>query len=105
IDIDPSSISKNVKVDLPIVGSAEKVLESMVNLLVEQGGTNDAQAMESWWSEIQQWQERDCLAYDKSSERIKPQQVIETLYKVTNGDAYVASDVGQHQMFAALYYP
>jgi acetolactate synthase-1/2/3 large subunit len=105
IDIDPSSISKNVKVDLPIVGSAEKVLDSMVNLLVEQAETNDAQAMKSWWSEIKQWQERDCLAYNKSSERIKPQQVIETLYKVTNGDAYVASDVGQHQMFAALYYP
>lgn len=105
IDIDPSSISKNVKVDLPIVGSAEKVLESMVNLLIDQGGTNDAEAMESWWSEIKQWQERDCLAYDKTSGRIKPQQVIETLHKVTNGDAYVASDVGQHQMFAALYYP
>ncbi|WP_394248775.1 acetolactate synthase 3 large subunit [Vibrio profundi] len=105
IDIDPSSISKNVKVDLPIVGSAEKVLESMVNLLVEQGGTNDAQAIESWWSEIKVWQDRNCLAYEKSSERIKPQQVIETLHKVTNGDAYVASDVGQHQMFAALYYP
>jgi acetolactate synthase-1/2/3 large subunit len=77
----------------------------MVNLLIEQGGTNDADAMESWWSEIKQWQERDCLAYDKTSGRIKPQQVIETLHKVTNGDAYVASDVGQHQMFAALYYP
>ena len=105
IDIDPSSISKNVKVDLPIVGSAEKVLESMVSLLVEQGGTNDAQAIESWWNEIKVWQDRNCLAYEKSSERIKPQQVIETLHKVTNGDAYVASDVGQHQMFAALYYP
>lgn len=105
IDIDPSSISKNVKVDLPIVGSAEKVLESMVNLLVEQGGSNDAEALESWWSEIKQWQDRNCLAYEKSSECIKPQQVIEALHKVTNGDAYVASDVGQHQMFAALYYP
>ena len=105
IDIDPSSISKNVKVDLPIVGSAEKVLESMVNLLIEQGGTNDAEALESWWSEIKQWQDRNCLAYEKSSECIKPQQVIEALHKVTNGDAYVASDVGQHQMFAALYYP
>ncbi|MBW3697188.1 acetolactate synthase 3 large subunit [Vibrio sp. T187] len=105
IDIDPSSISKNVKVDLPIVGSAEKVLESMVNLLVEQGGTNDAAAIESWWSEIKVWQDRNCLSYEKSPERIKPQQVIETLHKVTNGDAYVASDVGQHQMFAALYYP
>ncbi len=105
IDIDPSSISKNVRADLPIVGSAEKVLESMVKLLEEQGASNDSEALDSWWQEIQTWKERDCLAYEKSPERIKPQQVIETLHKVTNGDAYVASDVGQHQMFAALYYP
>ncbi|MEF1290904.1 acetolactate synthase 3 large subunit [Vibrio sp. M260118] len=105
IDIDPSSISKNVKADLPIVGSAEKVLESMVNLLEEQGSTNGQQALNRWWDEIQVWRERQCLSYETSSERIKPQQVIETLHKLTNGDAYVASDVGQHQMFAALYYP
>lgn len=105
IDIDPSSISKNVKVDLPIVGSAEQVLETMVTLLEEQGAENDTQALASWWDEIEGWKARDCLAYDTSSERIKPQQVIETLHKLTNGDAYVASDVGQHQMFAALYYP
>ncbi|MBE3658127.1 acetolactate synthase, large subunit, biosynthetic type [Vibrio navarrensis] len=105
IDIDPSSISKNVKVDLPIVGSAEKVLETMVGLMEEQGASNDSAALDAWWQEIQVWQDRQCLAYDTSSERIKPQQVIETLHKLTNGDAYVASDVGQHQMFAALYYP
>ncbi|GAB2636496.1 acetolactate synthase 3 large subunit [Vibrio panuliri] len=105
IDIDPSSISKNVKADLPIVGSADKVLEAMVNLLVEQGGSNDESALNRWWDEIQTWRDRQCLSYDTSSERIKPQQVIETLHKLTNGDAYVASDVGQHQMFAALYYP
>ncbi|WP_367988154.1 acetolactate synthase 3 large subunit [Vibrio sp. NTOU-M3] len=105
IDIDPSSISKNVKVDLPIVGSAEKVLATMLTLLEEQGGTNDQQAVNCWWDEIKVWQDRNCLAYDKSSERIKPQQVIEALHKITKGDAYVASDVGQHQMFAALYYP
>lgn len=105
IDIDPSSISKNVPVDLPIVGSADQVLETMLNLLVEQGGTNDQQALEQWWQEIQVWRDRQCLTYETSSERIKPQQVIETLHKLTNGDAYVASDVGQHQMFAALYYP
>jgi len=104
IDIDPSSISKNVKVDLPIVGSAEKVLETMVGLMEEQGASNDSAALDAWWQEIQVWKERQCLAYDTSSERIKPQQVIETLHKLTNGDAYVASDVGQHQMFAALYY-
>ncbi|MGD8232323.1 acetolactate synthase 3 large subunit [Vibrio sp. TRT 1302] len=105
IDIDPSSISKNVKADLPIVGSAEKVLESMVKLLEEQGSTNDQDALNRWWDEIQVWRDRECLSYETSPERIKPQQVIETLHKLTNGDAYVASDVGQHQMFAALYYP
>ncbi|MDA0149684.1 acetolactate synthase 3 large subunit [Vibrio sp. LaRot3] len=105
IDIDPSSISKNVKADLPIVGSADKVLQSMVELLVEQGGTNDEASINQWWDEIQTWRDKQCLSYETSPERIKPQQVIETLHKLTNGDAYVASDVGQHQMFAALYYP
>ncbi len=105
IDIDPSSISKNVKVDLPIVGSAEKVLTTMLGLLAEQSLTNDEEAIEAWWNDIQVWRERQCLAYETSPEIIKPQQVIETLHKLTNGDAYVASDVGQHQMFAALYYP
>ncbi|PNH88797.1 acetolactate synthase 3 large subunit [Vibrio diazotrophicus] len=105
IDIDPSSISKNVKVDLPIVGSADQVLETMLQLLGEQDGSNDVEAIDAWWSEIQVWRDRKCLSYETSSERIKPQQVIETLFRLTNGDAYVASDVGQHQMFAALYYP
>ncbi|KOO10746.1 acetolactate synthase 3 catalytic subunit, partial [Vibrio xuii] len=105
IDIDPSSISKNVKADLPIVGSADKVLQSMVTLLEEQGAINDTQALESWWDDIQVWRDRQCLSYETSPERIKPQQVIQTLHKLTNGEAYVASDVGQHQMFAALYYP
>ncbi|WP_199450897.1 acetolactate synthase 3 large subunit [Vibrio harveyi] len=104
IDIDPSSISKNVKVDLPIVGSAEKVLATMVGLLNEQGNNNDQEAIGQWWEDIQVWRDRNCLAYETSPERIKPQQVIETLHKLTKGDAYVASDVGQHQMFAALYY-
>ncbi|EPW6430255.1 acetolactate synthase 3 large subunit [Vibrio parahaemolyticus] len=105
IDIDPSSISKNVKVDLPIVGSAEKVLTTMLGLLVEQDCSNDEAAITKWWDDIQVWRDRQCLSYETSSDRIKPQQVIETLHKLTNGDAYVASDVGQHQMFAALYYP
>ncbi|WP_029815062.1 acetolactate synthase 3 large subunit [Vibrio parahaemolyticus] len=105
IDIDPSSISKNVKVDLPIVGSAEKVLTTMLGLLAGQDCSNDEAAITKWWDDIQVWRDRQCLSYETSSDRIKPQQVIETLHKLTNGDAYVASDVGQHQMFAALYYP
>ncbi|MBW0297997.1 acetolactate synthase 3 large subunit [Shewanella xiamenensis] len=105
IDIDPSSISKTVRVDIPIVGSADIVLDSMLALLDESKESNDSEALNQWWQEITVWRERNCLAYDKESHRIKPQQVIETLYKLTNGEAYVASDVGQHQMFAALYYP
>ncbi|MCU8021516.1 acetolactate synthase 3 large subunit [Shewanella sp. SM78] len=105
IDIDPSSISKTIHVDIPIVGSADSILDSMLTLLDESNEHNDNDAIATWWNDIEQWRGRDCLAYDKNSGRIKPQQVIETLYKLTNGDAYVASDVGQHQMFAALYYP
>ncbi len=105
IDIDPSSISKTVPVDLPIVGSADTVLDTMLKILVEQGGNNDESAIESWWQDINTWRDRKCLNYETNSERIKPQQVIETVYKLTKGDAFVASDVGQHQMFAALYYP
>lgn len=105
IDIDPSSISKNVRADLPIVGSADVILETMLKLLLEQGGTNDEAALNAWWDDIASWKERNCLGYETSEERIKPQQVIEVLHKLTGGDAFVASDVGQHQMFAALYYP
>ncbi|UXK10352.1 acetolactate synthase 3 large subunit [Shewanella putrefaciens] len=105
IDIDPSSISKTVRVDIPIVGSADSVLDSMLTLLDESNERNDNDAIATWWNDIEQWRSRNSLAYDKNTDRIKPQQVIETLYKLTHGDAYIASDVGQHQMFAALYYP
>jgi acetolactate synthase-1/2/3 large subunit len=105
IDIDPSSISKNVRADLPIVGSADVILETMLKLLVEQGGTNDEAALNAWWDDIASWKERNCLGYETSEERIKPQQVIEVLHKLTGGDAFVASDVGQHQRCAALYSP
>lgn len=106
IDIDPSSISKTIKVDIPIVGSADKVLNEMLQLLDDDKVTHqDDEALQHWWQQIASWRSRNCLDYERNAERIKPQQVIETLYRLTNGDAYVASDVGQHQMFAALYYP
>ncbi|KLV02421.1 acetolactate synthase 3 catalytic subunit [Photobacterium aquae] len=105
IDIDPSSISKTIAVDIPIVGSADTVLGNMLKMLGEMDGGNDNEAIASWWEEIESWRARQCLGYQADSERIKPQQVIEVLHKLTGGDAYVTSDVGQHQMFAALYYP
>lgn len=105
IDIDPSSISKTVSADIPIVGSADTVLNSMLKLLKEHEVKNDQQEIAQWWQSIESWRERECLSYDTDSDRIKPQQVIEALHRLTNGEAYVSSDVGQHQMFAALYYP
>lgn len=105
IDIDPSSISKTVAVDIPIVGSAETVLTSMLKLINEQDSCDNKDALQPWWQQIATWRQRQCLRYDTTSGRIKPQQVIESLYRLTDGDAYVTSDVGQHQMFAALYYP
>ncbi|WP_318484819.1 acetolactate synthase 3 large subunit [Photobacterium leiognathi] len=105
IDIDPSSISKTVSADIPIVGSADTVLNQMLKQLKEHEVKNDQSAIEQWWQEISTWRDRQCLNYETSNERIKPQQVIEVLHRLTNGDAYVTSDVGQHQMFAALYYP
>ncbi|WP_026971489.1 acetolactate synthase 3 large subunit [Aliagarivorans marinus] len=104
IDIDPTSISKTVVADIPIVGSVELVLNQMLECIEEIGAVNDAEAIDAWWQNIAEWRGRNCLSY-QTGELIKPQQVIESLYKATDGDAYVASDVGQHQMFAALYYP
>jgi len=104
IDIDPSSISKRVKVDVPIVGYVGDVLDEMLKLIEGSPTRPDAVALKAWWGEIKEWQRRDCLRYDKASPLIKPQAVIEALYKVTGGDAFITSDVGQHQMWAAQYY-
>ncbi|EPG7064150.1 acetolactate synthase 3 large subunit [Serratia marcescens] len=105
IDIDPTSISKTVDADIPIVGDAKQVLVQMLELLAQGEKAQDHDALRDWWQSIEQWRARDCLGYDKHSGTIKPQAVIETLHRLTKGDAYVTSDVGQHQMFAALYYP
>ncbi|EPH2849900.1 acetolactate synthase 3 large subunit [Serratia nevei] len=105
IDIDPTSISKTVDADIPIVGDARQVLVQMLELLVQDEKAQDHDALRDWWQSIEQWRARDCLGYDKHSGTIKPQAAIETLHRLTKGDAYVTSDVGQHQMFAALYYP
>jgi acetolactate synthase-1/2/3 large subunit len=104
IDIDPASISKNVRVDVPIVGSVSNVLLELNRQLEEAGVKPVDRATDRWWQQIREWQKLDCLRYDKTSKLIKPQAVIEALHRVTNGDAYVTSDVGQHQMWAAQYY-
>jgi acetolactate synthase-1/2/3 large subunit len=106
IDIDPSSISKRVKVDIPIVGDVKDVLIEMIDMIKESGLKPDTAALAGWWETIDAWRKRDCLKYDRSNtEVIKPQYVIETLHNMTKGtDTYITSDVGQHQMWAAQYY-
>jgi len=104
IDVDPASISKTVKVDVPIVGEVKPVLEQMIELVKESKIKPSKSALESWWQLIQSWRDVKCLEYDRESRIIKPQYVVEQLYEVTRGDAYVTSDVGQHQMYAAQYY-
>ena len=104
IDIDPASISKNVKVDVPIVGCVDNVLKTMLKELKGSDKRPDAAALGEWWQQIDEWRSKDCLKYDHGSELVKPQYVIETLYKVTQGDAFITSDVGQHQMWAAQFY-
>jgi acetolactate synthase-1/2/3 large subunit len=105
VDIDPSSISKNVKVDVPIVGPVKRVVHDMVKVLREQKAAIDKEALARWWERIEGWRRIDCLRYDRTSDRIKPQFAVETLYKVTKDqDFYLTSDVGQHQMFAAQFY-
>lgn len=104
IDIDPTSISKTVPAYIPIVGDAKFVLEEFLALLSEENLAKGQADLTAWWQQINEWKARQCLRFEQS-DVIKPQQVIQTIYKLTNGDAYIASDVGQHQMFAALHYP
>ena len=105
VDVDPASISKTVTVDIPIVGEVGQVLSAMNDLIDEMDKEVDRAALDLWWSEIESWRSTNCLQYEYSDTVIKPQNVIEKLWQVTNGDAYVASDVGQHQMWAAQFYP
>ncbi len=104
VDVDPASISKTVGADVPIVGPVDSVLKEMLALLKEFGSEPDADAIGAWWKQIEEWRAFHGMRYEKSDKYIKPQQVIEAVYRVTRGEAFVTSDVGQHQMFAAQYY-
>ena len=108
IDIDPTSISKNVPVDVPIVGPVSSVLSEMLAVIQnrsEPPSEAQAAALADWWSQIEGWRAQNCLTYESDTTIIKPQQAVQAVYELTDGKAYVSSDVGQHQMFAALYYP
>ncbi|MFN5802204.1 MAG: acetolactate synthase 3 catalytic subunit [Burkholderiales bacterium] len=107
IDIDPSSISKRVKVDVPIVGNLYDVLQDLLEILTQQmtSGQKTNPKMADWWAQIEQWRAIDCMKYKTSDEVIKPQSVVQALWRVTQGEAFITSDVGQHQMWAAQYYP
>ncbi|MDO4682215.1 MAG: acetolactate synthase 3 catalytic subunit [Lautropia sp.] len=108
IDIDPSSISKRVKVDVPIVGDVGECMTALLDLLeaaFSAGESTNTKALQAWWSQINEWRKKECLSYDRNSDKIKPQFVVEKLWQVTHGDAFITSDVGQHQMFAAQFYP
>jgi acetolactate synthase-1/2/3 large subunit len=106
IDIDPSSISKRVKVDIPIVGDVKDVLQELIAQVKEARTLPDVQVLSQWWGQINEWRKRECLRYKNSTEVIKPQYVIEKLWDLTKDrDTYITSDVGQHQMWAAQFYP
>jgi len=104
VDVDPASISKTVTVDVPIVGNVTSVLDAMIALIKETKKRADPADLAAWWSTIKGWASSDCLAYDTTTSLIKPQGVVEALWRATKGDAYITSDVGQHQMFAAQFY-
>ncbi|PPI87971.1 acetolactate synthase 3 large subunit [Candidatus Pantoea edessiphila] len=103
IDIDPTSISKTVTSDIPIIGDIKQILNIMLDL-IKQDKFKYINKLEKWWKLIKYWRSKKCLSFNHTSKKIKPQSVIETIFKLTKGNAYVTSDVGQHQMFTALYY-
>ena len=105
VDVDPTSISKTIKAHIPVVGCLSTVLEQLQTAIDKSPIKIDRSAQEDWWRQIISWREQKCLSYNHEGDKIKPQAVIEAIYKATNGDAYMSSDVGQHQMFAAQYYP
>jgi len=104
IDVDPSSIAKNVPVDVPIVGDVKHVLKDLIAMIKAEITKPDTKVLEPWWKQIGEWAAVDCLKYDRESTVIKPQYVIEKLWELTKGDAFITSDVGQHQMWAVQYY-
>ena len=104
IDIDPSVISKRVKVDVPIVGNLKEVLQEMNAQLKAAGPLKNGEKVAAWWEQINEWRKKDCLKYDETSQIVKPQYVVQKLYELTGGDAFITSDVGQHQMWAAQFY-
>ena len=104
IDIDPSVISKRVKVDVPIVGNLKEVLQEMTSQLKASGPRKNDAHLAAWWAQINEWRKKDCLKYDEASQIVKPQYVVQKLWELTGGDAFITSDVGQHQMWAAQFY-
>ena len=104
IDIDPSVISKRVKVDVPIVGDLKEVLQEMTAQLKAAGPRKNGEKVAAWWEQINEWRKKDCLKYDEASQIVKPQYVVQKLWELTGGDAFITSDVGQHQMWAAQFY-
>lgn len=105
VDIDPTSISKNIHAHIPVVGSIEVVIEQILGAIEQESSEQDETAIDTWWEQIDQWRQMECLRYENATNSIKPQRVIDALYQATNGEAFITSDVGQHQMFAALHYP
>lgn len=105
VDIDPTSISKTINAHIPIVGLIDIVMQQLLDELENISFTPDQDSLDHWWQEINQWRSVKSVSYVQEGNKIKPQRVIESMYKITNGEAYVCSDVGQHQMFAAQYYP